>query len=336
MTDGAASLLAEPLHGTGLFYRIRVMQEWRRGLDFNSEVEASSKRGNDGHRHTALSSRPASQLSFSQRTTQLLMKIAQDRRLPNAAHGSHLPCSRRALYRLTRQNDAPSNRLLDTFRIQTDMERQELLCRVKVEQGALAQRRSGFAGCQLADFEQLSPDVVRFGAILADPPWTFVSFGSRGAGRSASNHRRAATVADTLTADNALLSRWAVDWLPLAAKDVIKQWGFQRVKAAFTWLKRDSLGEGFFTGLGHCTRANPEACLRGDVAQLFISSAQEHSRGPYQVHERVEQLVQGPCLGLPAPRCRRDWTTGGDGLPKTEIQAGTYTPCVFRSDIVAP
>ena len=88
------------------------------------------------------------------------------------------------------------------------------------------------------------------------------------------------------------------------------------------WVKQNKASEGFFTGLGYWTRANPEQCLlatRGkpgrlakDVRRLVVAPRREHSRKPDQIRELIERLVQGPYLELFARETKPGWDCWGN------------------------
>jgi len=92
----------------------------------------------------------------------------------------------------------------------------------------------------------------------------------------------------------------------------------------FYWVKQNNKSEGFFTGLGYWTRANPEQCLlatrgkprrRGkDVRKLVVEPRREHSRKPDDVRERIERLVDGPYLELFARETKPNWHCWGDQI----------------------
>ena len=89
------------------------------------------------------------------------------------------------------------------------------------------------------------------------------------------------------------------------AIETIKRWGFKYKTVAFTWVKENRKTDGYFTGLGYWTRANPEMCLLATkgkpkrlskaVKQLIISKRQEHSKKPDRIRDRIIQL----CGDLP-------------------------------------
>ena len=111
---------------------------------------------------------------------------------------------------------------------------------------------------------------------------------------------------DKLAADDCALFLWSVMPQLPEALEVITAWGFRYKTAGFTWVKLNKSGEGFKTGMGYWTRANPELCLlatRGaperlnkDVAQLMTEGVitvplQDHSAKPREVHGRIENAV---------------------------------------------
>ena len=108
-----------------------------------------------------------------------------------------------------------------------------------------------------------------------------------------------------------MLLLWTTDPLLEKAFDVIRAWGFTYKTVGFYWAKLRKPGpsyndEGFFTGLGFWTRANPELCLlatRGkphrrstNVRKLIVSPRREHSRKPDEAYARIEALCEGPYL----------------------------------------
>jgi N6-adenosine-specific RNA methylase IME4 len=105
----------------------------------------------------------------------------------------------------------------------------------------------------------------RYGAIYADPPWSFRNWSAKGTGRNAVSHydclnfeALAALPVAHLAADNCALFLWAVDPLLDKAFELIRAWGFEYKTVGFYYNKSD----GFFTGLGYWTNA---ARLRRDA-----------------------------------------------------------------------
>lgn len=185
---------------------------------------------------------------------------------------------------------------------------------------------------------------MAYGAILADPPWTFKTHSDKGKGRSAEAHydcmpfdivKSLGNQIKKLAADDCVLFMWVTDPFLEKGFEVIKAWGFQYKTVGFYWAKTS--GEGFLScdrgwpiGTGYWTRANPEQCLlatRGspkrlnaDVRKLIVSPRREHSRKPDEIYERIERLCAGPYLELFARQRREGWDAWGD-----QVDAGITT-----------
>jgi N6-adenosine-specific RNA methylase IME4 len=169
----------------------------------------------------------------------------------------------------------------------------------------------------------------RYGAIYADPPWSFQNWSAKGTGRNALSHydclnfeALAAMPIPDIAADNSVLFLWAVDPLLDKAMELIRAWGFEYKTVGFYWVKKNIKSDGFFTGLGYWTRANPEQCLlatrgkpqrRGKgVRKLIVEPRREHSRKPEDVRKRIEQLVDGPYVELFARDTQPGWHSWGN------------------------
>jgi N6-adenosine-specific RNA methylase IME4 len=194
-----------------------------------------------------------------------------------------------------------------------------------------------------------SPRSRHYRVIYADPPWTFATYSQKGKGRSAEAHYncmsldevKALPVADW-AADDAILLLWATDPLLDRALDVIRAWGFTYKTVGFYWVKENLSGNGFFTGLGFWTRANPEQCLlatRGhpkrkaaDVKKLVVSPRREHSRKPDEMYGHIERLADGPYLEMFARTSRPNWDAWG--MQAGLFDAGPVSTRRWRSDNV--
>ena len=179
-----------------------------------------------------------------------------------------------------------------------------------------------------------------YGAILADPPWTFQTWSQAGKDRSPERHYNVMTsdeiaglrVGD-LAADDCMLFMWTCWPQLLEAVEIIDAWGFKYKTCAFAWMKADNTQPSFFVdevpaqvGMGYYTRSNSEPCLLGvkgkpkrlnaDVRQGIIAPRRQHSRKPDGVHDRIERLVAGPYLELFARQKRHDWTVWGNQTDK--------------------
>lgn len=185
----------------------------------------------------------------------------------------------------------------------------------------------------------------KYGAILADPPWSYkVWADSDKAHGLAKFHYNTMSIEDIcalqvaeLAAPDCVLFLWAC-WPALPeAMQVITSWGFQYKTCAFSWMKADVSTINLFDdpvdaymGLGYWTRANSEACLlatRGkpkrlhaDVRQGIIAPRREHSRKPDGVHARIERLVAGPYCELFARQKVKNWTVWGNETDRFNAQ----------------
>lgn len=148
----------------------------------------------------------------------------------------------------------------------------------------------------------------KYNVILADPPWSFRAWSSKGMGRSAEQHYptmrlediKALPVSD-LAAGDCVLFLWATFPMLKEALEVIDTWGFTYKTVAFTWVKENRKSPGLFWGLGYWTRANAEVCLlatRGSpkrqsaaVHQVILSPVEQHSKKPDAVRERIVALM---------------------------------------------
>lgn len=174
---------------------------------------------------------------------------------------------------------------------------------------------------------------MRYGAILADPPWQFEAYsGPRVAQRSAHQHY-AVEPLDALAgmevpaADNCALFLWAVDSHLDQGIALIERWGFEFKTIAFIWVKtcktdptRPRMGMGLWT------RKQGEICLLGTrgkvsrrdkgVRQVIMSPRREHSRKPDEIYERITRLVDGPYLEMFARQQWPGWDAWGNETDK--------------------
>ena len=159
-----------------------------------------------------------------------------------------------------------------------------------------------------------------YSIIYADPPWTYNDKSIQGA---AANHYDTMSLEDIksmpvqdMADDDCVLFMWATYPLLAEALEVINAWGFTYKSVAFTWVKLNKNGFGYFFGLGRWTRGNPEICLiaiKGKpkrlglgVANLTIAPIGRHSAKPAIIREKIVQLM-------------------GD-LPRVELFARNQTP----------
>lgn len=180
-----------------------------------------------------------------------------------------------------------------------------------------------------------------YGAILADPPWTFTTRSDKGKGRSPETHYDCMTLDEIkampvreIAAKDCVLFMWVIDTHLFMAAEVIEAWGFVYKTKGFNWIKANKGGLDmpagdpgtFFTGMGFWSRANPEDCLlatkgspkRQDasVRRLIVAERREHSRKPDETYERIEALVNGPYCELFARTARPGWDQVGNEVGK--------------------
>lgn len=189
----------------------------------------------------------------------------------------------------------------------------------------------------------------KFGALLADPPWYWQSWGKfrrQRNGQAPLGSRDAQKHYDTMDIDaitalpvpsivakNAVLFLWATWPMLPEALAVISAWGFEYKTCAFCWTKADGRQVEMFNAevkadmkLGYWTRANSEFNLlatcgkpkrtHADVRQAIIAPPRQHSRKPDGIHERIERLVAGPYLELFSRQQRSGWTSWGNETDK--------------------
>lgn len=163
-------------------------------------------------------------------------------------------------------------------------------------------------------FGELQP--LRYGAILADPPWAFETWSQKGKARSPEAHYQTMTAdaimalpVDHLAGPDCYLFMWAT-WpvLPLAVA-VMQAWGFDHVTGG-SWTKRTRHWN-VAMGTGYVLRSATEPFLVGrigrprvadrgtrnlilapeDVPDSIESIRREHSRKPPEMRGMVETLV---------------------------------------------
>lgn len=177
---------------------------------------------------------------------------------------------------------------------------------------------------------------MKYNIILADPPWEWkpwkkVAWNTR----AVENHYSTMTTEDICrlqipAADDSVLFIWATYPKLKDALQVIEAWGFEYKTQAWTWIKSNPTGFGFFMGLGYYTRANTEVCLlatRGNprrpqdkgILSLIYSPVMQHSRKPIDQFRKIEALYPAALypnrLELFARRRQPGWTVFGNQVP---------------------
>jgi len=171
----------------------------------------------------------------------------------------------------------------------------------------------------------------KYNIIYADPAWYFKSWSKKGDERSATQHYDCMSISDicnlpisNISEDDCILLIWVIDPMLPQAFEVIKAWGFKYKTVAFTWVKKNK-SEGYFTGLGYWTRANPEMCLLAtkgkpkriskSVRQLVIDKRREHSRKPDRIRNDIVELCGDlPRIELFARQQAEGWDNWGNHI----------------------
>lgn len=163
--------------------------------------------------------------------------------------------------------------------------------------------------------------LMKYGAILADPPWSYEMYSEKGYGRSPEAHYQTmpldeikALPVSQLAAADCLLFMWST-WPHLRqAMDVIDAWGFT-YKTGGSWHKRTVHGKTSI-GSGFIVRSSTEPYMIATIGQPKIASKsvrniicteelvdpenwpseidslrREHSRKPPEARQQIEQLL---------------------------------------------
>jgi len=147
--------------------------------------------------------------------------------------------------------------------------------------------------------------LFRYNLIMADPPWSYENWSSKGEHKNASAQYDCmdlealkAMPVGHLAALNSVLWLWATNPLLPHAFEVMAAWGF-KFKTAGHWSKKTSKGNQAF-GTGYILRCAGEPFLIGtmgkpkcarNVRSVIEGPVREHSRKPEESYAAAEQLV---------------------------------------------
>ena len=178
--------------------------------------------------------------------------------------------------------------------------------------------------------------------LLADPPYEYGNYNNTKDSRSYDHEKGCfdskyritpyvsmpideikALPVKNITNENAALFLWVTYPCLQWGLDIVKAWGFEYKTVAFTWVKRNKVGGGYFVGLGNYTRANAEICLLGikgsmprksnKVYQVIDLPITTHSKKPDVVRKRIVELFGDlPRLELFARTKVHGWETWGN------------------------
>lgn len=173
-----------------------------------------------------------------------------------------------------------------------------------------------------------------YGAIMADPPWSFKTYSNRDQGTVP--HRTSEAPYKSMTYDELL----ALPVVDLAAKDCVlhmwtisshldqalllgSAWGFTFKSLGLVWVKTQKGDpETPKMGMGKWLRQEAEIGLlftkgkpsrvSAGVRQTILEPAREHSRKPDESLVRMEALCSGPYLELFSRSTRDGWDAMGN------------------------
>lgn len=147
---------------------------------------------------------------------------------------------------------------------------------------------------------------LKYGAILADPPWAYEMRSDKGYGKSPEAQYETLSPAaikalpvNQLAGPDCLLFLWST-WphLPLVL-EVMGAWGFT-YKTGGAWVKRTATGKAAF-GTGYLLRSATEPFLIGTIGAPAIRSKgvrnliegirREHSRKPPEARDMLDRLL---------------------------------------------
>jgi len=184
-------------------------------------------------------------------------------------------------------------------------------------------------------FDPLIP--LRYGVILADPPWKFETWSEKNQKKSASNHYNVMDIdamkalpVNQLATDNCVLVMWAIFSMLPQAIELMEAWGFE-YKTGGAWAKQSSTGKRWAFGNGYLFRSACEPFIVGTIGKpeignhstrnLIVAPVSEHSRKPPDMHDNLEKLF--PCISraeLFARQSRPGWDTWGNEATKFDME----------------
>lgn len=172
---------------------------------------------------------------------------------------------------------------------------------------------------------------LRYGLIMADPPWLFRNWSKAGERKNPLAHYAcmgideiAALPVSRLAAKDCLLWLWATNPMLPRAIDVLEAWGFT-FKTAGHWVKRTRHGKLAF-GTGYVLRSAGEPFLIGTIGKprttrgvrsVIDGAMREHSRKPEEAYRSAEALLpEATRLDLFGRQERPGWDVMGDEVGK--------------------
>lgn len=235
-------------------YPSRITACWRQSVWAIIETGRLIAEAKEAMEHGSFLAMVQEQLPFGPRTAQRLMAIAGDIRLQDATLASHLPASWDTIYTISTLDDATLEARITDGTINPEMGRAELSTAIK------QQKRNSwekvYAGLLLA------APTRKYGVIVEDFEWDFITRSDAGKDRAAANHyptsHEAHTAAEILrrtqerfacAADDCVLWMWAPPPHLAIAIDVMRMRGFD-YRSNYTWVK-DRIITGYWSRMKH-------------------------------------------------------------------------------------
>lgn len=178
---------------------------------------------------------------------------------------------------------------------------------------------------------------LRYGVILADPPWAFANYSAKGEAKNPAHHYGCMDLAAIqalpvghLAAPDCALVVWGTAPMLSHLIETMAAWGFD-YKTAGAWGKQSRTGRSLAFGTGYIYRSAVEFWAVGTIGSprqksrsirnLIMAPVREHSRKPDQMHEDIEALWDGPYCELFARQRRPGWDAWGNETEKFGGQA---------------
>lgn len=179
-------------------------------------------------------------------------------------------------------------------------------------------------------FGDLAP--LRYGAIIADPPWAYQNYSVKGQGKGAAGQYDCMDTADIaalpvsqLAAPDCALFMWGTFPMMPDAIALMRAWGFT-YKSGGAWGKQSKTGAKLAFGTGYIFRSAAEFFIVGTIGKpkilsrsvrnLILAPVREHSRKPDDQYDMVESLFTGPYCELFARQTKAGWDSWGNQTDK--------------------
>jgi N6-adenosine-specific RNA methylase IME4 len=235
----------------------------------------------------------------------MLMRVATDRRLTNANHGSLLPPSPRTLYELTKLSDEQFDAKLSSGEIHPEMLRRHVA-------------RENWFTAKARDEQRvraLAPAPGRYRTLVIDPPWDYGWTSPTG---NAIGPGYAVMTQDELLAlpvtswaeDDSHLYLWATNHFIDQAVELMARWGFDH-KTMLTWVKPAArLGSYFLNSTEHVlfgVRGDLMTRLNKIATHFEAPRGSAHSEKPEAFYDIVRSASYPPYAEVFQRKARPDF-----------------------------